>query len=468
MLQYERVVQTVSSMIHQGLLKEGDRIPSLRSMSEQTGTSINTVRQAYDRLEQHFLIESIPQSGYYVRPLREELQALPARDPLKMNPLDVGMCQIFSMYQERGELDARAALGIAMLSPELYPSRDLLRITTEIAREGDGSVFGYHIPPGYLPLREQLAIRARECGASIGPEDVVITNGCHEALYLILSALCKRGDTVVLETPFYFHLLNMLEKLELKVIEIPVTEEGISPDTLEFVLDRYPVAAMITASNFSNPLGFSHSCDKKKNLLKILEKRGIPLVEDDIYGELYFSGKQPRNYSALAEEGQEVYLSSSFSKSLGPGLRIGWVWPGKYKDEVIKHKTLINLGASGLEQVMLARYLHAGLYPKHLRKIRRILKENTRQMEQFILDSFPVGTRVTQPSGGIFLWVTMPEEYDGMELYERAQKKGILIAPGILFSQSRDYSSCFRINTGYIPENPEDVIRELVDCLPLK
>ncbi|MDC7219971.1 MAG: PLP-dependent aminotransferase family protein [Spirochaetales bacterium] len=465
MLQYERVVQTVSSMIYQGLLKEGDRIPSLRSMSDQTGTSINTVRQAYDRLEQHFLIESVPQSGYYVRSLGRELQALPARDPLKMNPLDVGMCRIFSMYQERGELDAKSTLGIAALSPELYPTKELMRITGEIAREGNGQVFGYQIPPGYLPLREQLALRAKECGVDISPNDIVITNGCHEALYLILSALCQKGDTVVLETPFYFHFLNMLEKLELNVIEIPATEEGISLETLDFILDRYPVAAMITASNFSNPLGFSHPREKKKALLEILEKRKIPLIEDDVYGELHFNGKHRETYSALAEGEQEVYLCSSFSKSLGPGLRIGWVWPGKYREAVIDHKTIMNLGASSMEQIMLTRYLKGGLFSKHLRKIRRVIKENSQVLERLFREALPGGSRVTQPEGGMFLWVTLPNQFDTMELYRKAQAKGILIAPGVLFSQSRDYSHSFRINTGYLPEDPEAVVQAIVDCL---
>jgi DNA-binding transcriptional MocR family regulator len=465
MLQYEKVFRSVSSMIHQGLLKEGDRIPSLRSMSEQTGTSVNTVRQAYDRLEQLFYIESVPQSGYYVRPLREELSAVPARDPAKMNPRDVGMCRIFSIYQERGGIGAETSLGIATLDPNLFPTRDLFRITAEIGREGSPDAFQYQIPPGYLPLREQLAIMGRESGAEIGPEDIVIANGCQEALFLILSAVCRKGDTVVLESPFYFHFLNMLEKLELNIIEIPATDQGISLDTLEFVLDHYAAAAMITVSNFSNPLGFSHDRGKKRDILALLSAKGVPLIEDDIYSDFYFSGKRPETYFSLAGEGQEVFLCSSFSKSLGPGMRIGWVWPGRHREKVIAHKTMMNLGASSFEQIILHRYLKTGLYPRHIRRIRRLLKENTRLMRSAVLEHFPPGTRVSQPEGGLILWVTLPEGRDSMDLYRRAQEKGILIAPGVLFSQRRDYSSSFRLTTGYRPKDPQGVIRTLAACL---
>jgi len=465
MLQYEKVLHSVSSMIHQGLLKEGDRVPSLRSMSEQTGTSVNTVRQAYDRLEQLFYIESVPQSGYYVRPLREEFKAIPARDPAKMNPLDVGMCRIFSAYQEQGGINPETALGIASLDPGLFPEKEMFRITSEISRERVSSVFQYQIPPGYLPLREQLAIMGRECGSHIDPEDIVITNGCQEALFLILSALCKKGDAVVLESPFYFHFLNMLEKLELNLIEIPAADRGISLETLEFVLEQYSVSAMITVSNFSNPLGFSHDRNKKKGILKLLESKGVPLIEDDIYSDLHFSGKRPESYFSLAGKSQEVYLCSSFSKSLGPGMRIGWVWAGKYREDVIAYKTMMNLGSSSFEQIILYRFLKAGLYPRHLRKIRRILKENILVFRKALLTHFPAGTRVTQPEGGMILWVTLPGSLDSMDLFRKAREKGLLIAPGVLFSQRRDYSSSFRITTGFAPEDPEEIIKNLAGCL---
>lgn len=466
MLQYEKVFQSISSMINEGLLQEGDRIPSLRRMSEQTDVSLNSVREAYTRLEQLFLIEARPQSGYFVRPLRKELQAVPARDPVSMNPNEVGLCRIFDACQEKGDLSPRSALGIATLDPDFYPVQETGKILRDIIQQEPQRMFEYMVPPGYLPLREELSRIAMEGGAKIHPEDIVITNGCHEALYLVLSALCKRGDTIALESPFYFNLLHMLEKLELKVLEIPsAPDQGIPLETLEFILEQYSISAMVTSSNFSNPTGFSHDKKKKKALLKLLEKYKVPLVEDDIYSELYFGSKRPPSYYHLATEGQEVYLCSSFSKTLGPGLRIGWVWPGKLKETVIEHKTLMNLGASALDQMTIARFLKAGYFHRHLRRLRKQLAGNVNILRRNILEQFPAGTRVTNPSGGMILWVCLPAEIDSMELYNKALEKGILIAPGSLFSLKRDYSNCFRINAGYLPPDPSPLVGELASCI---
>jgi len=467
MLQYEKVIHSISSMIQEGLLLEGEQIPSLRRMSEQAGVSLNSVREAYTRLEQLFFIEAKPQSGYFVRPLSRELKAVPAREPGTMNPNEVGLCRIFNACQEKEDITPGTALGIATLDPSFYPVQEMGRILKDIIQQDSARMFEYMVPPGYQPLREQLARLALEGGVSVSPEDIVITNGCHEGLYLILSALCKKGDTIALESPFYFNLLRMLEKLGLKVLEIPsAPDQGMPLETLEFILEQYKISAVITSSNFSNPLGFSHDKKKKIALLNLLQQYKVPLVEDDIYSELFFSAKRPPSYFHLAKEDQEVYLCSSFSKTLGPGLRIGWVWPGRLKEAVIEHKTLLNLGASSLDQMAIARFLKGGYFHRHMRKLRKLLAGNVSSMRKSLLEHFPAGTRVTNPSGGMILWICLPGEVDTMELYHKAMEKGILIAPGSLFSLTRDFSSCFRINAGYLPEDPTSLVQELAACIP--
>lgn len=466
MLQYEKVIQSVISMIHQGLLKEGERIPSVRKMSDRIGCSINSVKEAYIRLEQLRYIYSIPQSGYYVRPLQDEFQAQPALDPSTLNPKEVGLCRIYSSYKEQDSVEPLKSLGIATIDPSLYPVENLSKIIREIMRNNPDIVMDYQIPPGYLPLREQIARQSIEWGAQLSPDDIVITNGCNEALYLMLSAVCKPGDVIAIESPCYFSLFDMLGKLGLKVIEIPASaEQGIPLETLSFILENYKISAMITVSNFSNPLGFSHSKRQKISILELLKQHNVPLIEDDIYSELYFGKHRPESYYSLASDNQEVYLCSSYSKTLGPGFRIGWLCPRKYKENVIHHKTLLNLGSAALPQIVIANYLQQGYYNRHLRKIRTFLSSNGSRLRKSLLEYLPKGTRISNPQGGVVLWVTLPAEYNTMELYQEALKRGILIAPGTLFSQRRDYSSSFRINGGFKLENSDELAKEFSDIL---
>ena len=337
----------------------------------------------------------------------------------------------------------------------------MARILQEGARESSSQAFDYHMPPGYRPLREQIALINGEEGTHFQAEDVVITNGCHEAVFMALQVLCKPGDTVAVESPCYFNFFQMLETLNLKVVEIPSGPgEGFSVDTLRYVLETQKDSVFFCIPKFSNPLGTCLSLEKKQALVDLLASFGVPMIEDDIYGSLYFGKTRPPTCYSLAGEG-DVILCSSFSKNLGPGLRTGWIVPGKYREDIIRLKTLLNLGNNSLQELCLARYLEGRSYMKHMKKIRSLIGRQSVQMRRVILDSFPPGTKVSTPEGGLVLWVTLPGTFDTMELYRRGMKEQLFFAPGKLFSLKRDYSSSLRLNSGNWNVQTEKAVRRL-------
>jgi DNA-binding transcriptional MocR family regulator len=359
-----------------------------------------------------------------------------------------------------GQCTPEVSLGIATLNPEFWPTQKMARYYQEAMRYQEIESYNYIMSPGYSQLREQIARIGLSSGLDLSPDEIIITNGCHEAVFLALMALCKPGDSVVFESPMYFNLLQLLEQLDLRIIELPSSQiEGVNLDTLGFVIENYPVKAMFSIPNVNNPLGFSMPIWKKKKLIQLLTQKNIPLIEDDIYGDLGFETRD-ETCKAFDAEGN-VILCSSFSKTLAPGLRVGWIVPGKYYDQVIKMKTLLNISTASINQIVVARYLKEGGYERHLRKLRKDLKKQVSGLRACILKYFPKGTNVTNPSGGFLLWVELPESIDTDVIYQDAVKENILIAPGNLFTMKEKYSNCMRLNAGFWNEKVEKAIKHI-------
>lgn len=457
---YEQVAERVVRLISNGVLKPGDRVPSLRQLSKELNVSLNTVKEAYWRLEDRNYIVAVPQSGFYVKQ-RSALETPSDKpDPALLDPQEVSLCRIYGAFQEAGRCTPEVSLAIATLDPEMWPREKMGRFMQETVRENQGEAYNYQMSPGYAPLRDQIARHSLACGLDLRPEEILITNGCHEAVFLALMAACRPGDTVVLESPIYFSLLDLLLQLGLRVIEIPACDvEGINLETLRYVLENHPVRAMFSISNFNNPLGFSMPGWKKKQLVRLLAEYQIPLVEDDIYGDLGFEHR-PTTCKTYDNKGN-VLLCSSFSKTLAPGLRVGWIVPGRYYDQVIKLKTLLNIATASINQIAVAKFLREGGYERHLRTVRKQLQVHLSAMRAAILNWFPQGTRVTQPEGGVLLWVELPSQVDTSLVYKEALAQGIMIAPGRLFSISTNLSHCMRLNAGIWKPRVEQAIQTL-------
>jgi DNA-binding transcriptional MocR family regulator len=457
---YGQVAERILNLINNGVLKEGEKIPSIRQLSQELNVSINTVKEAYWKLERENHIVAVPQSGFYVQKRFSDTSPKEEIDPSRLDPQEVSLCHIYGAFQNMGQCTPEVSLGIATLNPEFWPTQKMARYYQEAMRYQEIESYNYIMSPGYSQLREQIARIGLSCGLDLSPDEIIITNGCHEAVFLALMALCKPGDSVVFESPMYFNLLQLLEQLDLRIIELPSSQiEGVNLDTLGFVIENYPVKAMFSIPNVNNPLGFSMPIWKKKKLIQLLTQKNIPLIEDDIYGDLGFETRD-ETCKAFDAEGN-VILCSSFSKTLAPGLRVGWIVPGKYYDQVIKMKTLLNISTASINQIVVARYLKEGGYERHLRKLRKDLKRQVSGLRSCIMEYFPKGTNVTNPSGGFLLWVELPESIDTDVIYQDAVKENILIAPGNLFTMKDKYSNCMRLNAGFWNEQVEKAIQHI-------
>jgi DNA-binding transcriptional MocR family regulator len=456
----EMVSQRILNLIRTGTLKEGDRIPSIRQLSRELEVSINTVKDAYWKLESRNHIVAVPQSGFYVKKQPADTLFDQTVDPHHLDPQDVSLCRIYGAFQNMGRCTPEISLAIAEMAPALRPTTKLERFFTQTFREQMLESFNYLMTPGHMELRKQIALLGLSCGLELSPEQIVITNGCHEAIFLALTAVCQPGDTVALESPVYFNLLQLLKHLKLKIIEIPGShEDGMHLSTLRFVLENHLVKAVFSISNVNNPMGFCMPKEKKKALVALLDEHNVPLIEDDIYGDLGF--KQRAHPLKSFDTKDNVLLCSSFSKTIAPGLRVGWIVPGKYYDFVVKSKTLLNLSTASMNQIVMARFLKDGGYERHLRNLRKILSAQVLAMRAAILKYFPKGTLVSRPKGGQLLWIELPQNIDAETIYHKALTQGILIAPGHLFSIKPNYTHCMRLSAGIWNSRVEKAIQAI-------
>ena len=463
LFRYEEVAEQVKQLINEGTYRPGDRIPSVRQMSQQKGISISSVLQAYLLLESRGLIEARPQSGYYVSsPARVNLPEPEASSP-GLDPSQVNLHDLVMMVMRDSLNPGLAQLGAAMPNLELLPTERMNRIMARLARKASQEMHQYQLPPGIENLRVQIARRAVNSGCHLSPNDIVITSGGTEAIDLCLHAVCSPGDIVAIESPMYFGTLQIIEVHGLRALEIPTNpRDGINLGALQFAIEHNPIKAVLTISNFSNPLGSCIPDEKKKELVELLSRYDIPLIDNNVSGELYFTEKRPSSTKAFDKKGL-VMLCSSFSKDISPSLRVGWVAPGRYKNAVEWLSFTLNAATATLPQMAIAEFLESGGYDHQLRRIRREYANNVAMLSQAVTRTFPAGTRVTRPSGGYVLWVQLPEQVDSLELYSLAQKAGITIAPGYRLSPTNQFYNFIRLNAAAWNLSIERALEKLGD-----
>jgi DNA-binding transcriptional MocR family regulator len=357
-------------------------------------------------------------------------------------------------------------LGAATPSPSILPTDKLNRTLAQVARASGGVGISYDPPPGCLPLRRQLARRAVEWGCALAPDEFVVTVGTMEALTLCLRAVTRPGDTIAVESPTYYGLLQLIESLGLRAIEIPLhPRTGMDLDVLDDVLRAHRVRACLGIPNFSNPLGSLMPDEAKERLVATLARHEVPLIEDDMYGDLYaepaVGAARPRPCRAFDKQGL-VMTCGSFSKTLAPGYRVGWAIPGRFRETVEHLKFAQSVATPTLPALAVAAFLEEGGFEPHLRQLRRRLTTQVAQLREAVAQWFPPGTRVSRPLGGFVLWVELPAGTNSLELHERARARGISIAPGPIFSAAQRFTNCIRLNCGHpFTEVIEHAVRTL-------
>jgi len=446
---YEELANDLARLVSKGTLRPGDRLPSVRQLSDQRGVSVSTVLQAYLLLENRGIVETRPQSGHYVRARRLSLVAEPRTPRGATQATRVSVSELIARVYSAARDPRNVLLGGGFMSPELLPTESLNRRLAAVARAAGGAGIAYDPPPGLPALRRAIARRAADYDVALSADDVVTTVGTMEALHLCLRAVARHGDTILVESPAYYGVLQLIESLGMRVLEVPSNAgTGVDLARLQDALRQHPVRACLLVPTFSNPLGALMPDDAKRELVRMLARHEVPLIEDDIYGDLGFDAARPRPAKAFDRHGL-VMLCTSFSKTLAPGYRVGWVAPGRWRDAVERLKFAQTVGTPTLPQMAIADFLENGGYERHLRRLRRALADQVGRVSDAIAQHFPNGTRISRPRGGFLLWVEMPPGKNALDLHDRALARGVSIAPGPIFSAKQRFSNCLRLSCAW-------------------
>ena len=453
---YDQVSRYINELIEKGDLKPGDKVPSLRKLSKQLGVSIATITQSYVNLEDQGVLSAKPQSGFYVNDLANQINDIAKSAAAPCQARRVRFGELFEEVFRNANNPRIAPFGTSNPSMDFMPVKSLTRATRSIISRYPQKSMDYLFPPGDRKLREQIAQLYAQTHTRVSANDIIITSGATEALSISLRTVAKRGDIIAVESPTYFAVLRMIEQMGMLAVEIdtdPVT--GLNLEALEEAFDTMDIKAVLASPNTSNPLGSQMPEEKKRELVNLMAERDIPLIEDDVYGSVYFGDKAPR--PAKSYDLNNLVLScSSFSKTLAPGHRVGWVIAGRYRKKFLQYKQAWSSATSSINQLALAEFLSSGQYERHLVRLRVAMREQVEKGRYMISRNFPEGTRISHPHGGNVLWVEMPEDCDCIDIFNKALEHNIGITPGILFSATRQFRNHLRINCGF-PWNEANV-----------
>lgn len=444
---YEQLANELGGMIASRVFAPGDRLPSIRHLAQQKRLSVSTVLQALRLMEDRGLVEARPQAGYYVRH-RPRMMAVMNDAPQLQEPAFVGIQNLLMRVLKANEDTALVQMGSSWPLGEMLPMKRMQKTVAAVARHDAtllSAVSCYET--NYPGFARQIVRRAIDWGR-VDPGEIVVTGSCTEAISLCLRTVAKPGDTIAIESATYFVLLQLIESLGMKALEIPThPKTGPSIDALELALNAGLVQAVLLIPNANNPLGCIMPEANKQRLAALVGKHNIPLIEDDVYGDLCFTPERPWPVKAYDTSGN-VMLCSSFSKAVSPGARVGYVLAGRYAQEVAVLKMVSSGATSHFFQAVLADFLTGSAYDNQLRKMRRALAQRIARMSDAICATFPPKCTVSEPQGGFVVWVSLPEQVDALVLHERAIAQGVAFMPGQLFSASGKYRNYLRLNCG--------------------
>lgn len=443
---YIEITNGIAGQIRSGVLKAGDRLPSVRMLCRQHNISMNTAKRVFLELEARSLIESKPQSGYFV----SSLPQLKLPEPGVSRPSPAGSNKepeelISKVYASMGR-DDLTLFSIGVPSGDLLPLAKLNKEIMHATRQLGAGGTEYEPLQGNVKLRRMIAVRSLGWGGNLDESDLVTTAGGMNALSFCMMASAKPGDTIAMESPCYPGILQLAGSLGLKVLELPTHPvTGIEIDALKKAIPKIDLCLLVP--NFNTPLGSCMPDEHKREAVRLLAQYDIPLIEDDVYGDLYYGTQRPRCCKAFDEAGTVMWCGS-VSKTLAPGYRVGWIAPGRYKEKILKLKLVHALSSTTVTQEAVAGFLKSGRYENHLRKLRQTLQSNYQHYIRAIAEYFPEGTKTSRPQGGVTLWVELDKTINTTELFERAIKQKISIAPGRMFTLQDQFENCMRLSIG--------------------
>jgi DNA-binding transcriptional MocR family regulator len=445
---YQQVIAFIERQQRQGALRAGDKLPSLRKLSRQLEISVPTVKQAYLELERQGAISAKPQSGYYLKAQQARtLKPRPASWQASA-PAEIKCRSLIEQVHDAVHLPNSVPLGISNPVNAHPPDKALARLMRSVISKVAEKAVSYGPVNGSPQLRQQIAFRYQELGVDVAANDIIITNGAQEALAIALQCVAKAGDIIAIESPCFFGIIELIESLGMRAIEVyTCIEDGIDFNELKKTIKQHQVKACVFSTAINNPLGSMMSDPQRQAMVELLEQHNIPLIEDDVYSEIYFTEFRPKPAQYYAEKGL-VLTCSSFSKTVAPGYRTGWLISPKYEERAKRIKRAQSCSTPMLQQWTLTQYLLTGEYDRHLTVLRKKLMYNCERMRALLAQHFPPQTCISKPLGGSVLWLRCQSHVQTSELFAQALKQGVSFAPGAIFSLSGKYQNYMRISFG--------------------
>ena len=463
---YQQVIDFIEQQYAQGLIRAGDKLPSLRKLSRQFEISVPTVKQAYLELERRGQIQARPQSGYYLK-AQTAKKLLPMRSKwMGANPVEVNCRSLIEQVYEAIHLPDSVALGISNPINVQPPDKTLARLMRKVLSQVSEKAVSYGPANGDPKLRMQLAYRYQEQGVQVAYDDIVITCGAQEAISIALQCVAQKGDVIAVESPCYFGIIELIESLGMKAVEIyTCPEDGVCLEELESSITEYGIKACVFSTAINNPLGSIMPEHRRQQLVELIEKHQIPLIEDDVYGDLYFHSEKPKPAQLYSKQGL-VMTCSSFSKTAAPGYRIGYLLPGKYEEQAKRFKRAQSCSTAMLPQWTITEYILSGDYDRHLSTLRKKLMYNCERMRCAIAKYFPADVCISQPQGGSVLWLRCSSKINTSDFFNQAIEQGVSFAPGAIFSPSGKYGNYMRLSFGVLwDDKVEQSLKTLGDII---
>lgn len=444
---YLRIGRTLADGIRSGTLRRGERLPSVRALARQHAVSLATAVQAYRWLEDSRLVLARPRSGYFVA---ARTPALPepetTQPPAESRAVDLG--SLAAQVMRLAHAPGYVSFGAACPSSELFDEERVRRAVARAVQRHRHTLCEYPTHTGHETLRRAIARHALHLGCALDPRQIIVTNSCLESITLCLRATTRPGDVVALESPTYFGFLEILQNLQLRALEIPThPRNGLSLDALQLAFDTQPVKAVLAVPTLSNPLGACMPQAERRRLAQLVAAQGVPLIEDVLYNSLAEQDDKRRAVRSFDSTGH-VMLCSSFSKTVAPGLRLGWVDGGRWTEPLRRLKLATSGGHTTLLELALADLITQPGHESGHRQLRGTIAGRVDEARGLVARWFPRGTRVTDPPGGFILWVELPPAVHANALFHAALAEGICIAPGTMFSASDRYRHCIRLGVG--------------------
>ncbi|TWJ02399.1 DNA-binding transcriptional MocR family regulator [Mucilaginibacter frigoritolerans] len=450
---YIAFANKIAAMIVGGIYKPDDKLPSIRSLHKENGLSIGTVLQAFNYLMDKGLVVSREKSGYFVNDNQGKRLPLPKALPVSLSERSVHIDQLLQKLRTDGNSRDFVSFANALPDHRLLPFNSIKRAIQQNSRDISGNYLKLESRTGNQQLRQEIAKRSFYWKGATHADEIIITNGATEAILCCLKAVTKPGDTVLVQDPCYYGIMQVLECLELKIATIPShPETGIVVSDVKEACKKLAIKACVFVSNFNNPDGACISTEGKKQIAEFAATYQIPVIEDDLYGELFFKGSRPDTIKAYDTDGWVMYCNS-FTKTLVPGFRIGWCAAGRFTYEVARIKSMHNGSTANFSQLVVLQLLNSGSYERHLQKFRLELHKNLIRTTNLIEQHFPEGTKVTRPNGGLVIWVELPENINTVNFQEKAFQYEVSYAPGEIFSSKGDYQHYLRISYCNLWEN---------------